>query len=47
VPFGTSAALVAGTIWLGFGLNKFSGHTGEFEIPETAQEPTALAEERR
>jgi multidrug resistance protein len=47
VPFGTSAALVAGTIWLGFGLNKFSGNTGEFEVADTAQEPAALAEERR
>jgi multidrug resistance protein len=47
VPFGTSAALVAGTIWLGFGLNKFSGNTGEFEVPDTAQEPAVLAEERR
>jgi len=47
VPFGTSAALVAGTIWLGYGLDKYSGHTEEVAIEDLAQEPDELAEERR
>jgi hypothetical protein len=47
VPFGTSAALVAGTIWLGYGLNKYEGHTEETAIEDLAHEPDELAEERR
>ena len=47
VPFGTSAVLVAGTIWLGYGLEKVSGHTEEIGIEDTAEEPPVLAEERR
>ena len=47
VPFGTSAVLVAGTIWLGFGLNRYQGHTEDVARQDTAEEPTALAEERR
>jgi len=47
IPFGTSAFLVASTIWLGFGLNKFSGHTEEIGRQDTAEEPAVLAEERR
>ena len=48
VPFGTSALLVASTIWLGYGLTKYEGHTEEIPIEEAAAEETpALAEERR
>lgn len=47
VPFGTSAVLVAGTIWLGFGLNRYSGQTEEIARQDTAEEPAVLAEERR
>ena len=51
VPFGTSALLVASTIWLGYGLTKYEGHTEEIPIEEAAAEaatePSALAEERR
>lgn len=47
IPFGTSAFLVASTIWLGFGLNRYSGHTEEIGRQDTAEEPVALAEERR
>ena len=47
VPFGTSAVLVAGTIWLGYGLTRYEGHTEEIAIEDTAKEPAALAEERR
>lgn len=47
VPFGTSAALVAGTIWLGYGLNKYEGHTEEIAIENNEEEPPVLAEERR
>jgi multidrug resistance protein len=47
VPFGTSAALVMGTIWLGFGLQKFSAHSEEAARQDTAEEPAAQASERR
>ncbi len=47
VPFGTSAILVASTIWLGFGLNRYSGQSEEIARQDTAEEPVALAEERR
>jgi len=47
VPFGTSAVLVFGTIWLGFGLNKYSAHTEEAARQDTAEEPAVQAAERR
>jgi len=47
VPFGTSAILVASTIWLGYGLEKYSGHTAEQAVQDLAEEPDELAEERR
>jgi MFS family permease len=47
VPFGTSAVLVAGTIWLGFGLEKYSAHSEAAARQDTAEEPAVLAEERR
>lgn len=47
VPFGTSAVLVAGTIWLGYGLTTYEGHTEETARQDTAEEPATLAQERR
>jgi len=47
VPFGTSAVLVAATIWLGYGLTRYEGHTEEIAREDTNVEPAPLAEERR
>ena len=47
VPFGTSAVLVMGTIWLGFGLQKYSASSEEAARQDTAEEPAAQASERR
>jgi multidrug resistance protein len=47
VPFGTSAVMVAATIWLGYGLATYDVHTEEAARKDTAEEPATLAEERR
>ncbi len=47
IPFGTSAVLVASTIWLGFGLQQYSAHSEEAARQDTREEPAELAEERR
>jgi len=47
VPFGTAAAFIAATTWLGFGLQKYSAHSEEAARQDTAEEPAAIASERR
>ena len=44
---GESGAIVAATIWLGYGLERYAGHTEEIARGDLAHEPDELAEERR